>query len=173
MLERIQIVEGDITTFTVDVIVNAANSALSGGGGVDGAIHRAAGSGLLAECRTLGRCPMGEVRMTGAYNLPARYVIHAVGPVWQGGDYDEAELLANCYQNSLKSAVEHHLKTIAFPAISTGIYGYPLDQAASIALKTTSQFLANNKTIEQVWMVCYGSKATRIFQKQYQNLQNS
>ena len=137
---RMNVFEGDITTLAVDAIVNAANSKLLGGGGVDGAIHRAAGSGLLAECRSLGGCPTGEARITGGYGLPARNVIHAVGPVWQGGDHDEDRLLASCYRRSLEVAVEHGLRTIAFPAISTGVYGFPVQRAARIAVQEVTRF---------------------------------
>jgi O-acetyl-ADP-ribose deacetylase (regulator of RNase III) len=140
--DRIELVEGDLTKLAVDAIVNAANSALSGGGGVDGAVHRAAGPELLAECRTLGRCPTGEARLTQGYRLPARFVIHAVGPVWQGGDAGEPALLAACHRNSLAIAIERGLRTIAFPAISCGAYGYPIAEAAEIALRTTAEVLA-------------------------------
>lgn len=160
---RVQIIEGDITRLKVDAIVNAANSSLLGGGGVDGAIHRAAGPGLLAECRQLGGCPTGEARITGGYNLPAKYVIHTVGPVWRGGRQGEPELLAHCYRNSLALAVFHGVRTIAFPAISTGVYGYPADQAARIALATTRQFLSEDDTLEEVIMVCFGQSAHRTF----------
>jgi O-acetyl-ADP-ribose deacetylase (regulator of RNase III) len=164
MSERIQIVEGDITKLAVDAIVNAANSTLLGGGGVDGAIHRAAGPRLLAECRTLGGCATGQAKITGGYNLPAKWVIHTVGPVWHGGQAGEATLLAYCYQNSLALAVQHgDIRTIAFPAISTGIYGYPLAQAARIAIKETQKFLAQDNTLEQVIMVCFGQQAYQQF----------
>ena len=142
--ERITVVEGDITKQRVDVIVNAANTSLLGGGGVDGAIHRAAGPGLLAECRTLGGCPTGEARITKGYNLPARWVIHTAGPVWHGGTHNEDELLASCYRSCLALAVQHDIRTLAFPAISTGIYGFPLDRATRIAVTETTQFLAGN-----------------------------
>ena len=147
---KIAIVRGDITKLDVDAIVNAANSTLLGGGGVDGAIHRAAGSDLLAECRTLGGCPPGHAKLTRGYNLPARFVIHTVGPVWTGGKHGEAEVLANCYRNSLRLALENKIKTIAFPAISCGAYGYPIPEAAEIAVKTTRDFLAANDKIDKV-----------------------
>jgi O-acetyl-ADP-ribose deacetylase (regulator of RNase III) len=148
--QGIEIVRGDITTCEVDAIVNAANTTLLGGGGVDGAIHRAAGPELLAECRTLGGCQSGEAKITPGYRLPARFVIHTVGPVWHGGKHGEPETLANCYRNSLQVAVENGIKTLAFPAISCGAYGYPIEEAAQIALKTTREFLANDSMIEKV-----------------------
>lgn len=160
---RIVIREGDITRQQVDAIVNAANSRLLGGGGVDGAIHRAAGPGLLAECRTLGGCPTGEARITGGYNLPARYVIHAVGPVWRGGQYGEDALLASCYRHALRLAVAHGVRTIAFPAISTGAYGFPLPRATRIALTTVRDILAVEPGIEQVIFVCFGEQAYRVY----------
>ncbi len=152
---RLQIIEGDITTLGVDAIVNAANTSLLGGGGVDGAIHRAAGPELLAECRTLGGCPPGEARITGGYNLPARHVIHTVGPVWRGGGQGELETLAQCYRNSLALAVAHNLRSIAFPSISTGVYGFPIKRAARIALRAILGILDNNTTLEQVICVCH------------------
>ncbi|MGC1323123.1 MAG: O-acetyl-ADP-ribose deacetylase [Candidatus Udaeobacter sp.] len=152
-IDKIEILRGDITKLDVDAIVNAANTTLLGGGGVDGAIHRAAGPELLAECRTLGGCEAGEAKITRGYRLPARFVIHTVGPVWRGGKHDEARTLANCYRNSLKLAVENEIKTIAFPAISCGAYGYPIEEAAHIAFKTTREFLAVSDHIDRVIFV--------------------
>lgn len=168
--ERIEIVEGDITKLEVDAIVNAANRTLLGGGGVDGAIHRAAGPGLLAECRTLGGCETGEAKITGGYNLKAKWVIHTVGPVWQGGRANEDVLLARCYRNSLALAVTHSIKTIAFPAISTGAYGFPMERAARIALREVAAFLEHDETIERVVMVCYGARARDIYERTRQAL---
>src|ERR1044071_10364720 len=150
---KIDIVRGDITKLDVDAIVNAANTTLLGGGGVDGAIHRNAGPELLAECWTLCGCKPGEAKLTRGYHLPARFVIHTVGPVWRGGQRGEPGTLANCYRNSLQLAVENEIKTIAFPAISCGAYGYPTPEAAPIALKTTREFLATDESIEQVTFV--------------------
>lgn len=173
MKTGLEIFNGDITKLAVDAIVNAANSALSGGGGVDGAIHRAAGAELLAECRTLGRCPTGAARITKGYNLPAKFVIHAVGPVWNGGDQTEAELLASCYQNSLQIAVENFVKTIAFSAISTGIYGYPLEPATKIAVTETLKFLRQNDSLEKVIFVCYGEKTHQTYLTLFRSLELS
>jgi O-acetyl-ADP-ribose deacetylase len=153
---KIDIVRGDITKLDVDAIVNAANTTLLGGGGVDGAIHRAAGTELLAECRAIGGCRPGEARITRGYHLPARFVIHTVGPVWKGGTRHEPEILANCYRNSLQLAVENEIKTIAFPAISCGAYGYPISEAAQIALKATRDFLATDDSIDKVAFVLWG-----------------
>lgn len=169
-MNRLQITQGDITTLAVDAIVNAANSSLLGGGGVDGAIHRAAGPGLLAECRTLGGCPTGEARITGGYNLPAKYVIHTVGPVWRGGQHNEDELLARCYRNSLALAVEHGVKSISFPGISTGVYGFPVPRACRIALRTIRDFLEQDTTLERVVAVCFSRADYQEYLAAYQEL---
>src|SRR3954470_18545820 len=150
---QLHVVRGDITKLALDAIVNAANTTLIGGGGVDGAIHRAAGPELLAECRTLGGCAPGEAKITRGYLLPARFVIHTVGPVWSGGNRGEPETLANCYRNSLRLAVENDIRTIAFPAISCGAYRYPIVDAAGIAVRTTREFLQNNGSITEVTFV--------------------
>jgi O-acetyl-ADP-ribose deacetylase len=154
--EKIELARGDITKQDVDAIVNAANTSLLGGGGVDGAIHRAAGPELVAQCRTLGGCRPGEAKITRGYLLPARFVIHTVGPVWRGGKHGEPETLANCYRNSLKLAVENEIRTIGFPAISCGAYGYPREEAAQIALETTREFLATSDEIQKVIFVVWG-----------------
>ena len=167
---RIHIVQGDITRVEADAIVNAANSTLLGGGGVDGAIHRAAGPELLAECRTLGGCPTGEARITGGYRLPARYVIHAVGPVWRGGDYGEDDLLAAAYANSLALATEYDVATVAFPAISTGVYGFPLARATRIALTTMAAHLARHDLPARVLAVCYSAGDRAVYAKTYAEL---
>jgi O-acetyl-ADP-ribose deacetylase (regulator of RNase III) len=154
--DRLEIARGNIVTFAVDAIVNAANSSLLGGGGVDGAIHRAAGPELLAECRKLNGCAPGQAKLTSGYRLRARYVIHTVGPVWSGGRHGAAETLASCYRNSLLLAVAHEIRTLAFPAISCGAYGYPLDQAAEIAVREAAKFLEQDARIEKVYLVCFG-----------------
>jgi O-acetyl-ADP-ribose deacetylase (regulator of RNase III) len=161
----IELVRGDITTLHVDAVVNAANTTLLGGGGVDGAIHRAAGPELLAECRTLGGCEAGEAKVTRGYRLPARFVIHTVGPIWSGGKRCEPEILANCYRNSLQLAVEIGIRTIAFPAVSCGAYGYPIQEAAEIALKTTREFLAKTDKIEKVIFVLWGEDVYEAWRK--------
>ena len=162
MDSRIEVVEGDITTFEVDAIVNAANSSLLGGGGVDGAIHWAAGPGLLAECRTLGGCPVGEARVTSAHGLPARWVVHTVGPVWSGGTSDESGLLASAYRSSLTLAEQAGALTVALPLISTGAYGYPVPEACRTALKEIERFLSSGSDIEHVFLVCFGQSALAV-----------
>ncbi|GAB2530429.1 O-acetyl-ADP-ribose deacetylase [Rufibacter soli] len=166
---RIKLQKGDITKVKVDAIVNAANSSLLGGGGVDGAIHRAGGPAILAECRKIvsrqGGCETGEAVITAAGNLPAQYVIHTVGPVWSGGERDEPELLAHCYRNSLLLAQEHGIKTIAFPNISTGVYGYPKAKAAQVAVKTVQEFLAHHELPEQVTFVVFDEENLRLYQQ--------
>ena len=163
--DKIEIVQGDITKLEVDAIVNAANTTLLGGGGVDGAIHRAAGPELLAECRTLGGCQPGEAKITRGYRLPARFVIHTVGPVWRGGKRGEPETLANCYRNSLQVAVENGIRTIAFPAISCGAYGYPIEEAAQIAVNTTREFLATTDQIEKVIFVLWDEDVYKTYRR--------
>ena len=167
---RMTVVEGDITRQDVDAIVNAANTSLRGGGGVDGAIHRAAGPDLLKECIGIGGCPTGEARITRGYRLKARHVIHTVGPVWHGGDKGEPELLASCYRNVLRLAREHGLKTVAFPSISTGAYGYPLEQAVDIAVATVRDELAQSPEIEEVRFVTFGAAATAAYRKALDDL---
>lgn len=163
IIEKMEIAKGDITRQKVDAIVNAANTSLLGGGGVDGAIHRAAGPELLEECKKIGGCPTGEARVTKGYRLPAKWVIHTVGPIWRGGKANEDELLASCYRNSLKAAKKIGAKTIAFPSISTGAYGFPMKRAAEIALKETAQFLEHDDFIEKVTFVCFGEEAFNIY----------
>ena len=162
---KIKIVRADIKQLSVDAIVNAANTRLLGGGGVDGAIHRAAGPELLEECRALGGCPTGEARITAGYQLTARHVIHTVGPVYRDGCSGEPELLAGCYRNSLRLAVENGVKSIAFTAISTGVYGYPLEEAARIALSVTLAFLEQDTSIEQVVFCCFGEEAVDVYNR--------
>lgn len=162
-IERIKLAKGDITKLKADAIVNAANTSLLGGGGVDGAIHRAAGPELLTECKTLGGCKTGEAKITNGYKLPAKWVIHTVGPVWSGGKNNEDELLANCYRNSLRLAAQNYIKTIAFPCIGTGVYRFPKERAANIAVRQTEDFLKNNKTIESVIFVCFDEESFKIY----------
>jgi len=165
MINRIEIYKGDITKLKVDAIVNAANSSLLGGGGVDGAIHRAAGPGLLEYNKNLGGCPTGGAKISSGFNLPAKYIIHTVGPVWNGGKNNEDELLANCYKNSLKLAVENGIKTIAIPAISTGVYHFPLERATKIAITEANKFLEKNDSIEKIIFVCFDNETNRIYKK--------
>ncbi|MFH1102464.1 MAG: O-acetyl-ADP-ribose deacetylase [Pseudomonadota bacterium] len=172
VLDRIKITRGDITKLNVDAIVNAANSSLLGGGGVDGAIHRAAGPELLVECRQLGGCPTGEVRITRGYHLPARYVIHAVGPVYRGRP-EESRLLSQCYQNALRLAEQHGLSSIAFPAISCGAYGYPIEEACKIAISTTCGFLRIHQGIQQVVFILFSEDDYRIYQKNLEYIRSS
>lgn len=160
---KISLIQGDITRMEVDAVVNAAKSTLLGGGGVDGAIHRAAGLGLLEECRTLNGCPPGEARITGGHRLPAKHVIHTVGPVWQGGGQHEDELLAFCYRNSLQLALDHQCRSVAFPNISTGIYGFPKHRAAEIAIREVTGFLSQNPAIDQVVFVCFDTENLLIY----------
>ena len=161
---QLRISTADITTLAVDAIVNAANTTLLGGGGVDGAIHRAAGPGLLAACRTLGGCPTGEARLTRGYRLPAQFVIHAVGPVWRGGTHGEAGLLAACYRSALGLARQHSLRTLAFAAISCGVYGYPPERAAAIAVGETRRAVESAPTLEQVWFVCFEPRVRAAYE---------
>ena len=167
---RIAVYQGNITKMGVDAIVNAANTSLLGGGGVDGAIHAAAGPGLLEECRELNGCPVGQAKITGGYDLPAPYVIHTVGPIWRGGDKGEARKLACCYYNSLKLASEYKLATVAFPAISTGVYGYPKDQAAAIAVKTVAAYLEEDRVIHKVYFVAFDKETEQLYQKELSEL---
>lgn len=163
MSERIEVVAGDITRLELDAIVNAANTSLLGGGGVDGAIHAAAGPRLREECRALGGCAVGEAKITKGYGLPADWVIHTVGPVWRGGKDGEDQLLADCYRNSLELARRHHIRSIAFPSISTGAYRFPFELAARIAIETVTQFLETDEEIEKVVFCCFGEDAARTY----------
>lgn len=162
---RIELINGDITEMQVDAIVNAANTSLLGGGGVDGAIHRAAGKELYNECETLGGCKTGDAKITKGYNLPSKFVIHTVGPVWDGGIFSERALLRSCYLKSLKLAVENDIKTIAFPNISTGVYGFPKKPAAEIAIKAVNDFLNENTTIEKVYFIAFDEENFEIYRK--------
>jgi len=164
-LPKIELVLGDITRQKTDAIVNAANSSLLGGGGVDGAIHRAAGPELLKECRGLDGCPTGQAKLTKGYRLPAKFVIHTVGPIWHGGEEGEAELLRDCYRNSLSIAEENGVKSIAFPSISTGAYGFPIDRAARIAISTIRQHLSRSSNIEKVILVCFSKSDHETYEK--------
>lgn len=163
---RIELATGDITKLAVDAIVNAANTSLLGGGGVDGAIHRAAGPELLAECRSLGGCPTGEARITRGYRLPARFVIHTVGPAWRGGGAQEDELLARCYRASLSLAVAHGVRSIAFPAISTGVYGFPRPRACAIAINETHRFLLADSTLEKVIFIAFDAETAALYRRE-------
>jgi O-acetyl-ADP-ribose deacetylase (regulator of RNase III) len=166
----IRLIEGDITRRTVDAIVNAANSSLLGGGGVDGAIHRAAGPELEQECRMLNGCRTGEAKITAGYRLPARYIIHTVGPVWNGGDHNEDELLASCYRNAYQLARSRELQSIAFPAISTGIYRFPLDRATEIARRETETVMTQPGTLSEVEFVCYNNQTFQIYERIFADL---
>jgi O-acetyl-ADP-ribose deacetylase (regulator of RNase III) len=169
ILDKIEVRQGDITKLAVDAIVNAANSSLLGGGGVDGAIHRAAGPELVKECRTLGGCPTGEARITKGYNLAARHVIHTVGPVYSGKPRDKT-LLTGCYQNSLKLAAENNVHSLAFPAISCGVYGYPIEEACKIALDTSCRFLTNNQTVEKVIFMLFSPENLKVYEEYLRSL---
>ncbi len=169
----IEVIAADITTLKVDAIVNAANESLLGGGGVDGAIHRAAGPELLEECRAVGGCPAGQARLTKGYRLPAKYVIHTVGPVWQGGSHGEDDLLAECYRHSLSLALREKIRSIAFPAISTGVYRFPLDRAATIAAEETHRFLEIYPEFDRVIFCCFGNHALEAYTQAVQRVDES
>ena len=168
--DRIEVIQGDITRSEVDAIVNAANTSLLGGGGVDGAIHMAAGSGLLAECRKLNGCPTGEAKITGGYRLPAKHVIHTPGPRWRDGEHGEPELLANCYRNCLRVAAENGCETVDFPSISTGVYHFPLEQAAKIAVRTLAETLEQYPSIRRVRMVCFDKRTEDAYREALEQL---
>lgn len=168
--EKIEIIKGDITRLSVDAIVNAANRSLLGGGGVDGAIHRAAGPQLLEECRGLGGCLTGEAKITAGYNLPARYVIHTVGPVWDGGGHNEDNLLASCYRSSLQLAVDHKLRSVAFPSISTGVYHFPVERASRIALRVILDFIATEESAPRVVVACFSEQDLSAYRQAYLEL---
>ena len=168
-MDKLKTHKGDITKLKVDAIVNAANTSLLGGGGVDGAIHRAAGPQLLEECRTLDGCPTGEAKITKGYNLPTKYVIHTVGPVWNGGNNNEDNLLSNCYRGSLRLAVENNIKTIAFPAISTGVYHFPLERATKIAITEAKNFIEQNDELEKIIFVAFDERTYDCYNKMLNN----
>ena len=161
--DRLSVVESDITTLKVGAIVNAANNSLLGGGGVDGAIHRAAGPRLLEECRSLGGCATGDAKITQGHNLPAKWVMHTVGPIWAGGGNGEEDLLRNCYRRCFELVEEYNVRSVAFPAISAGVYGYPMDQAARVAVAESQRFLQDNESVEQVVLVCFSGRAFQIY----------
>jgi O-acetyl-ADP-ribose deacetylase len=170
-MARLEVIQGDITKLKVDAIVNAANTTLRGGGGVDGAIHQAAGPGLDVACAKFGGCPTGAARITSGFNLPATFVIHTPGPVWQGGNQNEATLLADSYRNSLELAVANGCRTVAFPSISTGVYAYPVEEAAPLALQTIKYFLGNHPQLERVVMVCFDERTYTAYQRALKTIQ--
>ena len=171
MAGRIEVFEGDITTLAVDAIVNAANESLRGGGGVDGAIHRAAGPALMAECRALGRCPTGEARITRGHKLPARHIIHAVGPVWHGGVRGEDALLESCYRAAMDLAMTQRVASLAFPAISTGVYRFPLERATRIAVTTVAGLMSEADTIKKIIFCCFSAEATKVYHRELARLE--
>lgn len=172
-LDKVDAIQGDITLQPTDAIVNAANESLLGGGGVDGAIHRAAGPSLLDECKTIGGCPTGQARITKGYNLSANFVIHTVGPIWRGGNNNEAALLASCYRNCMELALENSIKSISFPAISTGVYGFPIEKATSLAVQEIVDFLKHAPAIKQVVFVCFSETDLSIYQENLKLYGNS